>query len=155
MSQYTYMIQKIYQQYNRQDYWNELIQIRNEVNKIIEKFRISGELGSSLEAEVELYVKKDSQLYQILSVLNNELRFVLITSDAKLLTINAPEQASLITINGEELGINVISTVGKKTKCARCWHRRADVGKDPEHPEICLRCIDNLPDGKGEHRIYA
>lgn len=148
-------LQNIYQKYDRQSYWNELIQIRNEVNKIIEKSRITGELGSSLEAEVELYVKEDSQLYKILSALNNELRFVLITSDAKLLTITPPTQISLVNINGEELGINVISTVGKKTKCARCWHRRADVGKNPEHPEICLRCLDNLPDGKGEQRVYV
>lgn len=148
-------LQKIYQQYDRQNYWNELIQIRNEVNKIIEKSRISGELGSSLEAEVELYAKKDSQLYKIISALNYELRFVLITSDAKLLTVTPPAQVSLVNVNNEKLGINVISTVGKKIKCARCWHRRADVGRDRTHPDICLRCVDNLPNGKGEQRIYA
>lgn len=148
-------LQKIYQQYDRQNYWNELIQIRNEVNKIIEKSRISGELGSSLEAEVELYAKNDSQLYKIISALNRELRFVLITSDAKLLTVTPPAQVSFVNVNNEELGINVISTVGKKIKCARCWHRRADVGRDRTHPDICLRCVDNLPNGKGEQRIYA
>lgn len=148
-------LQTIYQQTDRQTYWNEIIQIRNEVNKVIEKARISGELGSSLEAEVELYVKEDSQLYKILSALEDELSFVLITSDAKLLTNKPPKQASSFTINAEELRVNVISTVGKKTKCARCWHRRSDVGQDPEHPEICLRCVENLPDGKGEQRIYA
>lgn len=148
-------LQRIYQQYDRQNYWNELIQIRNEVNKIIEKSRISGKLGSSLEAEVELYAKEGSQLNKIISALNKELRFVLITSDAKLLTSAPPAQASLASINGEELGINVISTLGKKIKCARCWHRQADVGSAPAHPDICLRCVDNLPDGKGEHRIYA
>ena len=148
-------LQTIYQKTDRQTFWNELIQIRNEVNKVIEKLRISGELGSSLEAEVELYVKEDSQLYNILSVLKDELRFVMITSDAKLLTTIPPEQVSLLNINGEVLGINVISTVGKKTKCARCWHRRSDVGQDPEHPEICIRCVENLPNGKGEQRIYA
>lgn len=148
-------LQSIYQKYDRQTYWNELIQIRNEVNKVIEKARISGELGSSLEAEVELYVKENSQLYIILSALKNELRFVLISSDAKLLTSKPPKQASLFKINAQELAINVISTVGKKTKCARCWHRRSDVGKDPKHPEICLRCVENLPDGKGEQRVYV
>jgi isoleucyl-tRNA synthetase len=147
-------LQTIYQQTDRQTYWNKLIQVRNEVNKVIEKSRISGELGSSLEAEVELYVKEDSQLYKILSALKDELRFVLITSDVKLL-ISKPLKQVFFTINAEELGINVISTVGKKTKCARCWHRRSDVGKAPEYPEICLRCVENLPEGKGEQRIYA
>lgn len=148
-------LQPSYQKYDRQTYWNALIQVRDEVNKVIEKARSNGELGSSLEAEVELYVKEDSRLYKILSALKNELRFVLITSDAKLLTSTPPQQALLFKIDAEELAINIISTVGKKTKCARCWHRRADVGRDPKHPEICLRCVENLPDGKGEQRIYA
>lgn len=148
-------LQSIYQKYDRQTYWNELIQIRNEVNKVIEKARINGELGSSLEAEIELYVKENSQLYKILSALKNELRFVLITSDVKILTSTPPEQASLFKLNTDEFTVNVISTVGKKIKCARCWHRRSDVGKNPKHVDLCLRCVENLPDGKGEQRIYA
>lgn len=145
----------IYEETDRQTYWNELIQVRDEVNKVIEKLRISGELGSSLEAEIELFVQEDSQLYKILSALKDELRFVLITSEAKLLTTVPPQQSLLLKINDEALSINVISTVGKKTKCARCWHRRADVGQDSEHPEICLRCVENLPNGNGEQRMYA
>jgi isoleucyl-tRNA synthetase len=38
-------------------------------------------------------------------------------------------------------------------KCARCWHCREDVGVNPEHPEICGRCVDNI--GAGEVRHYA
>jgi isoleucyl-tRNA synthetase len=148
-------LQLAYDQYDRQAYWGLLIQVRNEVNKAIEKLRIAGELGSSLEAEVELYVKEDSQLLSRLAALKKELRFVLITSAAKLLTIKPPKQAALCKINAEELGINIISTVGQKTKCARCWHRLVDVGQDVKHPDICLRCVDNLPDGKGETRVYA
>ncbi|MES2998952.1 MAG: isoleucine--tRNA ligase [Pseudomonadota bacterium] len=145
----------IYQYWDRQTYWNVLIQIRNEVNKVIEKLRIAGELGSSLEAEIALYINADSKLAVILSALKEELRFVLITSDAKLLTIPAPGQATLIKIDEETLGISVTSTVGNKVKCARCWHRRSDVGQDPTHPTICQRCIENLPGGRGEERCYA
>jgi isoleucyl-tRNA synthetase len=39
-------------------------------------------------------------------------------------------------------------------KCARCWHRRADVGSDPRHPQICGRCVDNV-EGPGETRRFA
>ncbi|BBB15820.1 isoleucine--tRNA ligase [Candidatus Rickettsiella viridis] len=148
-------LEPIYQQWNRQSYWNLLIQIRNEVNKAIEKCRIAGELGSSLEAEVELYVKPDSSLAVCLSALQNELRFVLITSDARLVTSMSSEPMTQIKINDDEIGIRVISTVGNKEKCARCWHRRSDVGQIVEHPTLCQRCVDNLPDGKGERRCYA
>ena len=39
-------------------------------------------------------------------------------------------------------------------KCKRCWHRRADVGCNIEHPEICGRCVGNV-EGPGEKRVYA
>jgi isoleucyl-tRNA synthetase len=145
----------IYQRWDRQAYWNLLSQIRNEVNKVIEKIRIEGELGSSLEADVKLYVQVDSKLAVLLGALKEELRFVLITSEAKLLITPAPAQATLIKLDGETLGIDVTSTVGNKAKCARCWHRRSDLGQDPAHPAICQRCVKNLPGGEGERRCYA
>ena len=40
-------------------------------------------------------------------------------------------------------------------KCVRCWHHREDVGTNHEHPELCSRCVSNLPDGPGEDRQYA
>ena len=39
-------------------------------------------------------------------------------------------------------------------KCDRCWHYRADVGQDPQHPSLCSRCVDNLH-GSGETRLFA
>ena len=39
-------------------------------------------------------------------------------------------------------------------KCVRCWHYRKDIGVHPEHPEICGRCVDNLPGGPGENRQF-
>jgi len=148
----------IYQRWDSQTYWNVLIQIRNEVNRVIEKNRIRGELGSSLEAEVSLYVLADSQLAAILNALKEELRFVLITSEAKVLTTAAPEQTTPIKIDTQQeelLGIRVTSTVGNKVKCARCWHRCAVLSQDPAHPTLCQRCVDNLPWGQGEQRYYA
>ena len=40
------------------------------------------------------------------------------------------------------------------TKCDRCWHYCDDVGKHPEHPMLCGRCISNLH-GTGEVRHFA
>jgi len=39
-------------------------------------------------------------------------------------------------------------------KCVRCWHKRADVGSEAAHPELCARCVVNL-DGAGETRRFA
>ena len=41
-------------------------------------------------------------------------------------------------------------------KCARCWHRQPDVNANPEYPDVCGRCVENLiPDGVGEKRMFA
>jgi isoleucyl-tRNA synthetase len=145
----------IYLHWDRQTYWNIIMQIRSEINKIIEKNRIAGELGSSLEAELELYVQPGSKLAVLLGALKEELRFVLITSDAKILARVPPKEIPLVKINEEMLGIKVISTLGSKIKCIRCWHRRADVGQHAEHAALCQRCVANLPGGSGEQRYYA
>ena len=39
-------------------------------------------------------------------------------------------------------------------KCVRCWHQREDVGRSDEHPELCVRCIENVA-GDGEERRLA
>ena len=39
-------------------------------------------------------------------------------------------------------------------KCARCWHHQVDLGTDPDHPELCGRCTNNVA-GDGEVRRYA
>ncbi|MBV8273606.1 MAG: hypothetical protein JO067_15170, partial [Cupriavidus sp.] len=48
----------------------------------------------------------------------------------------------------------VTVTPSQHAKCERCWHYRADVGHNPEHPMICGRCDSNLF-GAGEHRSHA
>jgi isoleucyl-tRNA synthetase len=45
-------------------------------------------------------------------------------------------------------------TPSSYAKCERCWHYRADVSHDAEHPGICGRCTSNLY-GPGEQRTYA
>lgn len=123
--------------------WDLIIPLRNEVNKEIEKCRSEGLIGSALEAEVEIYCDPKSDLAKTLHALKDELRFVFITSGARVLDSST-----------NQLEIKVISVSSTKTKCARCWHRRDDVGTHPEHPEICGRCVENV-DGEGEVRLYA
>jgi isoleucyl-tRNA synthetase len=64
-----------------------------------------------------------------------------------------PETAVHFTLeSNDDLWLQMTPTV--HPKCVRCWHRRADVGADPRHPELCERCIRNV-DGPGEQRLYA
>jgi len=129
--------------------WAQIIAVRNEVAKQIEALRIDGQVGSALDANVQLFA--DGEPQQVLAELGNELRFVLITSEASLGALGeAPEQAQATEIDG----LKVLVTKLDHEKCVRCWHRRPDVGSIDAHPELCGRCVENI-DGDGEPRSIA
>ena len=105
-----------------------------------------------LDAEVTLYVETDLQ--QALESLKEELRFVLITSDAKVLNINEAGSDCVEASLASGQLIKIKSAASSDEKCVRCWHHRPDVGENNEHPELCGRCVDNVA-GDGEQRSFA
>ncbi|HJH10050.1 MAG TPA: hypothetical protein K8V12_09390, partial [Psychrobacter pasteurii] len=90
------------------------------------------------------------EIYDSLAKLEDELRFVLITSSASLNKLDDSQSGNATEL--DNLRVEVTSAEG--TKCIRCWHVRDDVGSDPKHPEICTRCVSNI-EGPGEVRHYA
>ena len=117
--------------------WSRIREIRDAVNKDIEVLRSGGQVGSSLQAEVQLTVPADD--FALLSSLGDDLKFVFITSAINL-------------VAGSAIATNVKAS--QNVKCERCWHYRADVGIDSAHPTICGRCTSNLY-GTGEVRTHA
>lgn len=117
--------------------WGRVREIRELANKAIEDLRSQGQVGASLQAE--LLIGAPEQDLALLQSLGDDLKFVLITSAARV------EAAA-------ELSIKV--TPSSHQKCERCWHYREDVGINPEHPALCGRCDSNLH-GDGEHRHIA
>ena len=133
------------------DRWRRVILVRDEVSKSIETVRRDGKAGSSLAVEVDLWL--DGGLREAVDSLGDELRFVLITSEARVAGLDvAPADAERIKLEEGEMALRV--TPSEHEKCVRCWHYRADVGSDPEHPEICGRCVENVC-GAGETRRVA
>ncbi|MEM1243688.1 MAG: isoleucine--tRNA ligase [Pseudomonadota bacterium] len=128
--------------------WEKIIQVRDAVNKVLEAHRNAGDIGAPLDAEVKLFCQ--DELAETLAQLEDELKFVFITSSAIVVKQPPPTQAEASDIEG--LWLQVIRS--KYKKCIRCWHHRADVGANTAHPEICLRCVENV-DGDGEQRQFA
>jgi isoleucyl-tRNA synthetase len=129
--------------------WPALITLKTNVARELERFRAAGIIGSSLEAEITVFAPE--ALASRYSALGDELRFLLITSYAKVVaTESPPETASKV---GEE-GVWIEVKPSANAKCVRCYQLRADVGSDPKHPEICARCVSNV-DGPGEERHFA
>jgi isoleucyl-tRNA synthetase len=121
------------------DGWEHIRQVREIANKKIEEKRAQGLVGSSLQAELDIY--DSGKPYESLMRLGDDLKFAFITSRV---TVHHRE--------GAGLGVEVTPSVHRK--CERCWHYRADVGADTAHPEICGRCVSNLF-GPGEPRTHA
>ncbi len=131
-------------------YWEKLRAVRDAVNKELEVQRKAGKLGAPLEAAVHLYC--DAELKKQLDLLENELRFVLITSGAEVHLLNSHVAPDVVATEFPGLSVRVDALNAQK--CERCWHRRTDVGSNPAYPTLCARCVDNVA-GKGEVRKFA
>ena len=132
--------------------WTSLIQLRSDVVRELEKLRNAGSVGSSLDAEVDVYCAPDE--YTRFNALGEELRFLFITSEARLHQVSTPPNDASLATNTGRAGVWITLKPSSDTKCVRCWHHRPDVGRYAEHPELCGRCVTNV-DGPGEQRKYV
>jgi len=123
--------------------WGRLRELRAMTTKRIEELRVAGSVGSSLQAEVTLLAAGDD--YDLLASLGDDLKFVLITSAAR---VEKSEGES-----GEPTRVE--ASASSHQKCERCWHYRDEVGDaNAAHPGLCGRCVSNLH-GAGETRVCA
>jgi isoleucyl-tRNA synthetase len=112
--------------------WQRLRELRDPVRKSIEELRAAGKIGSSLQAEADLYA--DGADHEALASLGEELKYLLLTS------------AGRVHRGAQEVRV----AESKNTKCERCWHYRADVNTEG----LCGRCVSNL-NGPGEPRQHV
>jgi isoleucyl-tRNA synthetase len=148
--------------------WNLIRVVRGEVMKQLEDVRVGGRIGSSLQAEVDVYA--DGRFHEVLASLGDDLKFVLIVSRCNVHNLAEPAVKQRFDALNVAVSVEKFKTVGQTTelpaqfglvvtpsayeKCERCWHYRADVGADAAHPGICGRCVSNQF-GKGESRQFA
>jgi isoleucyl-tRNA synthetase len=139
--------------------WQVISALGEGVKQALEALRKEGIIGSSLDAEVTIYT--EGETYELLQSFGDELRFIFITSYAHLYRIDDSEQQgnelqgwsrTVDEWKDDRVYLDVAATTDKK--CIRCWHHRHDVGDNPDHPEICGRCIDNVVND-GESRRYV
>jgi len=130
--------------------WSTVIEVREMVSRELEQLRVAGGIGSSLDAEVDLYCAPE--IKAVLDKLGDELRFVFITSYARVHALEPRGDEAAST--GME-GLYVAVAPSAHEKCIRCWHHREDVGSHKEHPQICGRCIENITVDTGESREFA
>jgi len=130
--------------------WAAIRALRADVLRQIEALRSTGQVGSSLQAEI--VIRSEGETHDLLASLGDDLKFVLICSKVVL------EKVDVGGTGQDPCGHVTISALpSPHPKCVRCWHWREDVGQHAhaeEHPELCGRCATNLF-GKGEVRVHA
>ena len=89
--------------------WQRLFEIREDVLQALEQARVAKQIGSSLEARVEISAAGDS--YELLQRYRDELRYIFIVSQVEL--VRSDEGAS---------GVVVKVGPAEGEKCERCWN---------------------------------
>jgi isoleucyl-tRNA synthetase len=103
--------------------WSKLMAARDEVLKVLEGARKDKQLGTGLEALIELTVPAaDLELFQSYQ---KHLPALFIVSQVAVKA-------------GERLEAVVKPAPG--SKCERCWNYLPSVGEDARYPTVCARC---------------
>jgi isoleucyl-tRNA synthetase len=119
--------------------WNRIRTLRRVVTGALEVARRDKVIGASLEAAPVLYVSDEADA-AVLNGLN--LAEIAITSAAHVVTGEGPADAfRLADVPGVAAGFHH----AQGEKCARCWMILPEVGKVPDHPDLCHRCSEAVP----------
>ncbi|QPD05311.1 MAG: isoleucyl-tRNA synthetase [Candidatus Nitrospira kreftii] len=109
--------------------WEQLLKYRVEVQGLLEGMRQNKEIGSSLEAKIEILAKP--KVYEFLRTYEADLTMLFIVS-----------QVELVCDSTVATDLAIVRSKAKGQKCERCWNYREAVGKDHDHPTLCERCVE-------------
>lgn len=119
--------------------WDDILDIRSHITKVLENARRNKVIGHSLDAWVSIYAA-DEILEKLLAV-KEDLATILIVSKV---TIDSLEKMpnGILPIDGLKLAVAVDSAEGKK--CERCWIYSDSIGLDSAYPTLCPRCTQAI-----------
>ncbi len=113
--------------------WNDIKEIRKTVTSALEIKRNEKIIGSSLQAQVTIYLDKN-----ILSNIENiDLSELCIVSSSQVKNV---EDKTATAITFEDSRVHVDTHVALGTKCERCWTIKEEAEKNKL--SLCDRCDD-------------
>ncbi|KAJ4834065.1 Isoleucine--tRNA ligase, chloroplastic/mitochondrial [Turnera subulata] len=131
------------------DFWGKILELRTEVNKVLEAARMGKLIGSSLEAKVYLQTSDPNlaaRLNELCAASNDAdaLHRIFITSQVEILhhldnkTENIQYKGECQIQGSDPVWVGVSRAEG--SKCERCWNYAPEVGSFVEHQTLCGRC---------------
>jgi len=111
--------------------WEQLLEVRIAAQAALEDQRREKVIGSSLEADLQIYANPDK--YEFLREYEIDMPTFLIVSRVELKEVHdLPLKPDFL----------VKVSKSKNKKCERCWNYREAVGEDATHPTLCDRCVE-------------
>ena len=119
----------------KQQKWNRLLSLRDEVNRALEAARSQKAIGKPLEACVTVEFGEDAFRYFSGNFTEEALADLCIVSKFHLVS---GEGLSESAENRDGAKVTVARAEGEK--CERCWKYIGSVGSNAKHPTLCARC---------------
>jgi len=127
--------------------WKQLLAVRDEVARELEKLRAAKKIGSGLDARVTLYA--EGELLELLRSAESVLPEAFIVSEVEVREGDSPD-----AVKGVDLpALGIEAEPSQRAKCVRCWRLLPSVGKNAEHPGLCERCarvVSEISTNQGE-----
>ena len=121
--------------------WDVLSELRDEVNRMLEKARQGKQIGNSLQAHVDLF--PGQALYDTLTDYESQLAALFIVSSCRLHDPSVSPHDKAEAAKNMDLKILVNNALGDK--CSRCWmYSSSVVEEEKKHENVCARCDDIL-----------
>ncbi|MFZ9713380.1 MAG: isoleucine--tRNA ligase, partial [Vulcanococcus sp.] len=125
-----------------------ILELRALVNRQLESCRSGGQLGASLEAQVQLELGEGSEATAAALEWLESSAHPSVDNLADWLLVSALQQGGSAPANvlaeASEGGLQVRIAKAAGEKCERCWHYETDIGQHSEHPSLCGRCVTVL-----------
>ena len=121
--------------------WKKILNLRNDVTKVLESARQAKIINHSLTAKVDLY-PQDQEIYEFLLSVEKPAEIMIVSE----LIIHRPdEQPGSEAVEAESFtGLKIAVTSAPGQKCERCWMYSVEVGKNSKYADLCPRCINVL-----------
>ncbi|OGW88199.1 MAG: isoleucine--tRNA ligase [Omnitrophica bacterium RIFCSPLOWO2_01_FULL_50_24] len=122
--------------------WEDLFAVRDAVNRKLEERREAKEIGSSLEARLELSTP-EPELERLLKRYEGDLREILIVSQVEVKKgVTGSSVAVSLPSDRRQRELGILIERARGTKCERCWNYSERVGASCDHPTLCERCVE-------------
>jgi isoleucyl-tRNA synthetase len=121
--------------------WERTLAVRDDVARAVETLRERKAVANSMEVTLTLWAG-DKALRGILQDGRDTVQELLMVSELVVADQKPPEEdLAGMTAGQREPALMIGAVRSDYRKCARCWNRRPSVGQDPDHPELCERCV--------------